>query len=65
MDGEIKRLKEKIKQEMMQKFGREVSLSSLYEAVLRKMIYDMKADLKEMTKGFDKQIKCESSIEEQ
>ena len=58
MDSEVKRLKDKIKQEMIQKFGREVSLDSLYEAILRIMIYDLKADMKEMLKEFDKQMKC-------
>ena len=58
MDFEVKRLKDKIKQEMIQKFGREVSLDSLYEAILRIMIYDLKADMKEMLKEFDKQMKC-------
>ncbi|KAH0534340.1 hypothetical protein KQX54_003166 [Cotesia glomerata] len=57
MESEIKRLKEEIKQEMIQKFGREVSLTSLYEAVLRRMVYDVKADMKEMIKSYDKEIK--------
>lgn len=57
MESEIKRLKEEIKQEMIQKFGKEVSLTSLYEAVLRRMVYDVKADMKKMIKSYDKEIK--------
>ncbi|KAG8038727.1 hypothetical protein G9C98_000282, partial [Cotesia typhae] len=57
MESEIKRLKEEIKQEMIQKFGKEVSLTSLYEAVLRRMVYDVKADMKNMIKSYDKEIK--------
>ncbi|XP_057334477.1 cilia- and flagella-associated protein 44 isoform X2 [Microplitis mediator] len=56
MESEIKRLKEEIKKEMIQKFGKEISLTSLYEAVLRRMIYNIKADIKEMIKSYDKEI---------
>ncbi|KAF7998128.1 hypothetical protein HCN44_009526 [Aphidius gifuensis] len=58
MDDEIKNLKSEIKNEMIKKFGREISLSSLYEAVLRKMVNDIKADIKEMSKHYDQEIKC-------
>lgn len=58
MEAEIKSLKSEIKNEMIKKFGQEISLSSLYEAVLRRMVYDIKADMKEMTKFYDQEIKC-------
>ncbi|XP_046415054.1 cilia- and flagella-associated protein 44 [Neodiprion fabricii] len=58
MDAEIYRLKSRIRQEMMKKFGQEVSLNTLYEAVLRRMIYDIKVGLTEMVPVFEGQIKC-------
>lgn len=58
MEAEIHRLKSSIRQEMIKKFGREVSLNTLYEAVLRRMIYDIKIGLTEMVPAFESQIKC-------
>lgn len=62
MDDEINNLKSEIKNEMIKKFGREISLSSLYEAVLRKMVNEIKADIKEMSKYYDQEIKCKFII---
>lgn len=61
METEIHRLKSSIKQEMIKKFGREVSLNALYEAVLRRMIYDIKVGLTEMVPVFESQIKCKKA----
>ncbi|XP_048505660.1 cilia- and flagella-associated protein 44 isoform X2 [Athalia rosae] len=58
METEIHRLKSSIRQEMIGKFGREISLNSLYEAVLRRMIYDIKVSLTEMVPEFESQIQC-------
>ncbi|XP_034946338.1 cilia- and flagella-associated protein 44 [Chelonus insularis] len=56
MESEIKRLKTEIKDEMSRKFGREISLIKLYEAVLRRMIFDIRADITDETKVYDKRI---------
>ncbi|XP_043276979.1 cilia- and flagella-associated protein 44 isoform X2 [Venturia canescens] len=58
MEGEIKKLKSRIKQEMMEKFGREISIDYLYEVVLKRMIHDVRADVREMTRDFDIKIQA-------
>ncbi|XP_023287600.1 uncharacterized protein LOC105700070 isoform X2 [Orussus abietinus] len=58
MEEVIKKLKSNIKEEMIRKFGQELSLSTLYEAVLQRMIYETKVNLNSMMKSYDDQIKC-------
>lgn len=62
MDGEIKRLKSEVKQEMYKKFGREISLSLLYETILKRMVHDIKGDMKDLIKSYDKEINCMFAI---
>lgn len=40
----------------MDKFGRHVSLTELYETILRRMVYDIRANLNETTMQFSKRI---------
>ncbi|XP_019696509.1 uncharacterized protein LOC105182290 [Harpegnathos saltator] len=49
-----KKLKSEIKQRIMEKFGQNVSVTELYETILRRMVYDIKADLNETTMQFSK-----------
>ncbi|XP_066592907.1 cilia- and flagella-associated protein 44 [Prorops nasuta] len=58
MEVEIKRLKDSILEEVIKKFGQKVPISTVYEIVLRRMIYNIKPDLVKMAKLFEKQIKC-------
>lgn len=57
MESENKRLKEDIKEKMIQKFGREVSLINLYETILQRLIYDTKTDVRKIMKIYNKDIK--------
>ncbi|XP_014472910.1 PREDICTED: cilia- and flagella-associated protein 44 [Dinoponera quadriceps] len=52
-----KSLKSEIKQKIIDKFGRNVSLTELYETILRRMMYDIKANLNETTMQFNKRIR--------
>ncbi|KAK2582044.1 hypothetical protein KPH14_002749 [Odynerus spinipes] len=58
MNNEIKRLKDEIKEEMTKKFGQKISLTTMYETVLQRMIYNVKIDLTEMMKLYEEQMKC-------
>ncbi|XP_029043385.1 cilia- and flagella-associated protein 44 isoform X1 [Osmia bicornis bicornis] len=57
MESENKKLKEDIKEKMIQKFGREVSLINLYETILQRLIYDTKTDVRKIMKNYNKDIK--------
>ncbi|XP_011636228.1 uncharacterized protein LOC105426623 [Pogonomyrmex barbatus] len=52
-----KALKNEIKLKIMNKFGQDISLNKLYETILRRIVYDIKANLDETTIYFTKQIK--------
>lgn len=52
-----KNLKNEIKLEIMNKFGQNISLNKLYETILRRLVYDIKANLRETTTYFTKRIK--------
>jgi len=52
-----KNLKNEIKLKIMNKFGQNVSLNKLYETILRRIVFDIKANLSETTMYFTKQIK--------
>lgn len=52
-----KNLKNEIKLKIMNKFGQNVSLHKLYEAILRRIIYDIKANISETIMYFTKRIK--------
>lgn len=54
-----KSLKNEIKQKIMDKFGQKVSLTELYETILRRMVYDIKANINETTMQFSKRINGE------
>lgn len=56
MKKELKTIKHTIKKEMEQKFGQQVSLVTLYEAVLRRLIYNIKADTKYLVKFYEEKI---------
>ncbi|KAI4496377.1 hypothetical protein M0804_000187 [Polistes exclamans] len=58
MRNEIKNLKNEIKEEMKKKFGKTISLTTMYETVLQRMIYNIKSDLTEMMKSYEEQLKC-------
>ncbi|KAK0088856.1 hypothetical protein PV325_010453 [Microctonus aethiopoides] len=58
MEGDINRLSKKINEVMLDKFGRQISLEDLYEAVLRRLVIDVKSDMKNITEFYDKQIHC-------
>ncbi|KAL2740588.1 cilia- and flagella-associated protein 44 isoform X4 [Vespula squamosa] len=58
MKNEIKNLKNEIKEEMKKKFGQTISLTTMYETVLQRMIYNIKSDLSEIMKSYEKQLKC-------
>lgn len=57
MKKELASLKEQIQTEMQQKFGQQVSLVNLYEAVLRRLVYDVKANTGNIIKFYDEKIK--------
>ncbi|XP_067210276.1 cilia- and flagella-associated protein 44 isoform X2 [Linepithema humile] len=57
MRANNKNLKSQIKQEIMNKFGQNISLNKLYEMILRRLAYDIKARLNETAIYFAKQIK--------
>lgn len=50
-------LKNEIKLKIINKFGQNISLNKLYETILRRMVYDIKANLNETTMYFTKRIK--------
>lgn len=52
-----KNLKDEIKLKIMNKFGQNVSLDKLYETILRRIVYDIKANVNETTVYFTKRIK--------
>ncbi|EFN70133.1 WD repeat-containing protein 52 [Camponotus floridanus] len=52
-------LKNEIKLKIINKFGQNVSLNKLYETIIRRMVYDIKANLNETTMYFTKRIKHE------
>lgn len=52
-----KNLKNEIKLKIMNKFGQNISLNKLYETILRRIVYDIKANLSETTMYFTKRIK--------
>ncbi|KYN22810.1 WD repeat-containing protein 52 [Trachymyrmex cornetzi] len=52
-----KKLQDEIKLKIMNKFGQSLSLNKLYETILRRIVYDIKANLSETTTYFTKRIK--------
>ncbi|XP_050459151.1 cilia- and flagella-associated protein 44 isoform X5 [Cataglyphis hispanica] len=50
-------LKNEIKLKIINKFGQNISLNKLYETILRRMVYDIKANLNDTTMYFTKRIK--------
>lgn len=56
MRANNKKLKSEIKREIMNKFGQNIPLNRLYEMILRRLAYDIKASLNETTMHFAKQI---------
>lgn len=50
-------LKDEIKLKIMNKFGQNVSLHKLYETILHRIIYDIKANISETIMYFTKRIK--------
>ncbi|XP_076666446.1 cilia- and flagella-associated protein 44 isoform X2 [Andrena cerasifolii] len=57
METQNKKLEEEIETKMIQKFGRKLSLISLYETVLQRLIYDTKTDVGKIMKNFTDEIK--------
>ncbi|XP_076234530.1 cilia- and flagella-associated protein 44 isoform X2 [Calliopsis andreniformis] len=57
MKTQNKKLEEDIKEKMIQKFGRRISLINLYETVLQRMIYSTKTDVGKLMKNFSEEIK--------
>ncbi|CAK9822070.1 Cilia- and flagella-associated protein 44 [Anthophora retusa] len=57
MESQNKSLKEHMKEKMIQKFGQKVSLISLYETILQRLIYDTKTNIHNIMKDFAKNIK--------
>lgn len=57
MKTQNKELEAQIKEKMIQKFGRKVSLINLYETILQRLIYDTKTDVRTIMKNFTKDIK--------
>jgi len=55
-------LKNEIKLKIINKFGQSVSLNKLYETIIRRMVYDIKANLNETTMYFTKRIKRKLNI---
>ncbi|XP_050598029.1 uncharacterized protein LOC126926010 [Bombus affinis] len=56
METQNKRLKEHIKERMIQKFGCKVSLINLYQTILQRLIYDTKIDVRKIMKSLSKNI---------
>ncbi|XP_043471636.1 cilia- and flagella-associated protein 44 [Leptopilina heterotoma] len=56
METEIIKLKSNVKSEKIKKFGQDISVNILYEAVLRSLIYDIKANLNSIIKSYDSQV---------
>lgn len=56
METQNKRLKEYIKEKMIQKFGCKVSLINLYQTILQRLIYDTKIDVRKIMKSLSKNI---------
>ncbi|XP_060830801.1 uncharacterized protein LOC132915125 [Bombus pascuorum] len=56
METQNKRLKEHIKEKMIQKFGCKVSLINLYQTILQRLIYDTKIDVRKIMKSLSKNI---------
>ncbi|XP_011859838.1 PREDICTED: uncharacterized protein LOC105557260 isoform X2 [Vollenhovia emeryi] len=52
-----KNLKDEIKLKIMNKFGQNISLNNLYETILRRLVFDIKANLSETTMYFTRRIK--------
>lgn len=59
MDSRIVDLKDEINQTMMKKFGMVVSLDDLEEAILSKMVYDMRANVDDVKNQYDHRINDE------
>ncbi|XP_011307884.1 uncharacterized protein [Fopius arisanus] len=57
MKTQIKKLKSEINGEMIKKFGCPIALASLYEAVIRKLIYNIRANMNDNL-TYEKQFKC-------
>ncbi|XP_015431042.1 PREDICTED: uncharacterized protein LOC107187452 [Dufourea novaeangliae] len=57
METQNNKLELEIKEKMIQKFGRRVSLISLYETVLQRLIYDTKTDVRNIMKNFSEEMK--------
>lgn len=58
MKTEIAQLNASIKCEMQKKFGQEISVDALHEAVLRNLVSDIKANIHSIAESYDDQIKC-------
>ncbi|KAK0161075.1 hypothetical protein PV327_009592 [Microctonus hyperodae] len=58
MEGDINRMNKEINEVMLDKFGRQISLEDLYEAVLRRLVIDVKSDMKNIANFYDKEIHC-------
>ncbi|XP_076652358.1 cilia- and flagella-associated protein 44 isoform X2 [Halictus rubicundus] len=57
METQNRTLELQIKEKMIQKFGRKVSLINLYETVLQRMIYETKTDMQKIMKHFSEDLK--------
>ncbi|CAL7949001.1 unnamed protein product [Xylocopa violacea] len=57
MESQNKILEKDIKEKMIQKFGRKISLMNLYETILQRLIYDTKTDVHGIMKNLSKDIK--------
>ncbi|XP_076222298.1 cilia- and flagella-associated protein 44 [Nomia melanderi] len=57
MEAQNKKLELEIKEKMIQKFGRKVSLINLYEIVLQRLIYETKTDIHKIMKNFSEDMK--------
>lgn len=62
MESQNKKLEEDIKEKMIQKFGRKVSLINLYETILQRLIYNTKSDVGKIMKKFMEEIKSKLII---
>lgn len=56
MESQIKTLKLQIKDEMLRKFGKEISLTELYETVLRRMASEVQAQLNDKSVDFERKL---------
>ncbi|XP_053983869.1 cilia- and flagella-associated protein 44 [Hylaeus volcanicus] len=57
METQNKKLETEIKEKMIEKFGRKVSLISLFETVLQRLIYDTKTGVRTIMKNFIDEVK--------